>query len=109
LLKLSRIVVHAADIANCARPFQVCRKYALLLHEEFAIQVKREKALNMKVLAFMDPKTHGELCEGEAQFARFMGKPYFTSLAIVLPQCQCLVDTIVANISMWEKEAVEIQ
>jgi len=107
LIKLSRLIVHTADISNCVRPFHISRKYAMLLYQEFAIQVAREKKLGLKVQPFMDPQTRQALASGEAQFIKFIAKPYMAAFARAIPGCQCLIATLNANIANWERESYD--
>ena len=99
--------MHTADISNSVRPFAVVRKYSLLLYQEFAIQVAREKELGLTVQSFMDPPTHQALASSEAQFVKFVAKPFMAAFARAIPGCQCLIDSVNANILAWERESLE--
>jgi len=106
VLKLSRVIVHSADIANCVRPFQLCHRYAQQLRQEFSVQVSRERQLRLPVLASMDNKSDEDFFLNEAHWGRYMARDYFRSLAEAFPCTQVLVSSLQANVSKWEELSV---
>ena len=107
VLKLSRVVVHSADIANCTRPFHLCHRYAQQLRQEFSVQVGRERQLRLPVLASMDNKSDDVFYLNEAHWGRYMARDYFRSLAEAFPCTQVLLNRLQTNVAKWEEMSVE--
>ena len=53
LLRLSCLMLHAADISNTVRPFAISAHYTDKLASEFGVQVARERELGLPVAPFM--------------------------------------------------------
>ena len=52
-----KALVHAADIGNPARPFELAREWSLRILSEFFSQGDREKSLGLEVTNLCDRKT----------------------------------------------------
>lgn len=52
-----KALVHASDIGNPARPFDICKIWALKILSEFFAQGDREKKLGLEVSMLCDRKT----------------------------------------------------
>ena len=102
LLRVSRLFLHAADIANSVRPFEISRVYATKLADEFAGQVAKEREMGLPVSPFMVIPDVGTLARGELCFLRVIARPYFVALAAAFPHCQELVASLDLNIDKWE-------
>ena len=109
LLRLSRIVIHTADLSNCVRPFPVSRHYALKLYDEFAIQVQEEKRRGLPAsasAATMAPATRAALCEAEVGFIKFVVRRYFSAVGDAFPPLRGLSRVLELNLQCWEAEAL---
>ena len=105
LLRLSRLMLHAADISNTVRPFAISAHYTDKLVSEFGMQVQREKELGLPVAPFMVIPDEQAKARGEIYFLRSVARPYFAALAKAIPACQELVSTLDDNVVEWEKIA----
>ena len=105
LLRLSRIIVHTADVANCVRPFPISRHYALRLYDEFALQVVEERKRGLPVAEFMAPANFQALCDGEVGFIKFVVRRYFSAMGDVFPPMRGLSRVLEQNLKSWEDEA----
>ena len=52
-----KALVHAADVGNPSRPFEICKLWALKIVSEFFAQGDKEKALGLEVSMNCDRKT----------------------------------------------------
>jgi class 3 adenylate cyclase len=101
LLKLSRLILHAADISNSVRPFAISATFVDKLSAEFARQVARERELGLPVAPFMVIPDDQAKARGEIYFLTNIARPYFAALAKAFPACACLVDSLDDNIERW--------
>ena len=53
-LLMMKMILKVADVSNSARPWPVCRKWAMMVMEEFFTQGEKERSLKMPISAFMD-------------------------------------------------------
>lgn len=107
-LFLSKVVLHAADIANPIRPFDVSARIAMGVMEEFRQQVENESQRGFALTPHMVLPTFGDQCRGELGFITYVARPYFTALAAFLPEAatrgfdpNCVID---ANIGRWREQ-----
>jgi len=101
LLRLSRLMLHAADISNTVRPFAISAHYTDKLASEFGVQVARERELGLPVAPFMVIPDDQAKARGEIYFLTNIARPYFAALAKAFPACACLVDSLDDNIERW--------
>ena len=101
LLRLSRLMLHAADISNTVRPFAISAHYTDKLASEFGVQVARERELGLPVAPFMVIPDDQAKARGEIYFLTNIARPYFVALAKAFPVCQELVSTLDGNIKEW--------
>ena len=101
LLRLSRLMLHAADISNTVRPFAISAHYTDKLASEFGVQVARERELGLPVAPFMVIPDDQAKARGEIYFLTNIARPYFAALAKAFPVCQELVSTLDGNIKEW--------
>ena len=102
LLRLSRLMLHAADISNSVRPFDISAAFVNKLASEFGRQVEEEKKQQLPVTAFMVIPNEVAKAKGELYFLKCVSRPYFVALAKSFPACSCLVDTLDENVASWE-------
>jgi len=102
LLKLSRLMLHAADISNSVRPFAISETFVDKLTKEFTRQVEHEKTLGLPVTAFMVIPNQTAKAKGELFFLKAVSRPYFVALARSFPVCASLVANLDENVARWE-------
>lgn len=103
LLKLSRLMLHAADISNSVRPFSVSATFVDKLVREFTRQVEHEREQGLPVADFMVIPDETKKAKGELYFLKAVSRPYFVALAKSFPGCACLVDRLDDNVAGWEE------
>lgn len=97
---LSRILLHAADISNMARPWVISKQWSDLIVKEFYNQGDEEKRRNMTISAGMDR----EVCSQKSISLKFgeIILPFFECLVSLLPKSHVLVDFLASNRIQWE-------
>jgi hypothetical protein len=97
---LCRVLLHAADISNMARPWLISKQWSDLIVQEFFSQGDEEKKLKMTISPGMDR----EVCSQQSISLKFgqVILPYFESLVSILPKSQILVDNLMKNRVHWE-------
>ncbi|KAK4520241.1 uncharacterized protein ATC70_008374 [Mucor velutinosus] len=98
---LCRILLHAADISNMARPWVISKQWSDLIVQEFFSQGDEERKRKMTISPGMDR----ELCSQPSISLKFgqLILPYFESLVSLLPKSHVFVDFLVANSTRWER------
>jgi GAF domain-containing protein len=103
---LCNLIVHCADLSNpIAADFDVARKWALMVVEEFSEQVAEEARLGLPVTAFMSGlDTEHKVAKLQIGFYNYVCKPLWVALVGIYPELQgpC-VDSLNANLAQWEK------
>lgn len=103
LLRLSRLMLHAADISNSVRPFSVSATFVDKLVREFTRQVEHEREQGLPVADFMVIPDVTKKAKGELYFLKSVSRPYFVALAKCFTGCVCLVDMLDDNVAGWEE------
>ncbi|CEP17410.1 hypothetical protein [Parasitella parasitica] len=98
---LCRILLHAADISNMARPWVISKQWSDLIIQEFFSQGDEEKKRKMTVSPGMDR----EHCSQQSISLKFGQHilPYFQTLVSLIPKSHVFVDNLVANRTEWER------
>ncbi|KAG0223809.1 hypothetical protein BGW41_005357 [Actinomortierella wolfii] len=97
---LCQCLLHAADISNAVKPWELCKRWSDLVVQEFFRQGDIEKAQNLPVSPNMDRDMHNQP-QISLGFGDFVVQPYFESLAELLPAASELLDTLTANRAQW--------
>ncbi|KAF9977082.1 hypothetical protein BGZ73_007054 [Actinomortierella ambigua] len=97
---LCQCLLHAADISNAVKPWELCRRWSDLVVQEFFRQGDIEKAQNLPVSPNMDRDLHNQP-QISLGFGDFVVQPYFESLAEFLPAASELLDTLTSNRAHW--------
>ncbi|KAJ1660458.1 hypothetical protein IWQ61_000637 [Dispira simplex] len=95
-------VLHAVDIFNPVLPWDLCKKWSDCMVEESFRQGDLEKLHGFPITPCMD-RTKTDQCQISLDFAHYIVKPFFESLAILFPFNGFVVDSLVQNIRLWEK------
>ncbi|KAJ1962284.1 hypothetical protein IWQ62_003579 [Dispira parvispora] len=96
------IVLHAVDIFNPVLPWDMCKKWSDCMVEESFHQGDLEKLHGFPITPSMD-RTKTDQCQISLDFAHYIVKPFFESLAILFPFNGFVVGSLVDNIHLWEK------
>jgi hypothetical protein len=110
-LMLSCILVHAADISNVAKPFEISKKWSDRVFEEFLNQGDLEKANAMTISPYMDRNNTNQAkmnigFSGNKEIfimfvLDFVCRPLFVALASFSPHLKEFVENIDKNREKW--------
>lgn len=100
-LTLIRALVHAADICNSGRPFDIAKEWAESLFCEFFAQGDKEKALGLEV-SYLCDRTKFNFAQSQIGFLQFVTGPYFKVITTVVPKVQEQVDCIQKNVETYK-------
>lgn len=103
---LRHVFLHFADISNPSKPFYVCKKWAMLVIEEFFAQGDKEKQLNIPVQAMNDRDTVN-IPQSQIGFIEFLVAPLYFTMARILPPLTIAAEQIIYNAEEWMKEWTE--
>ena len=101
-MKLARVILHAADISNSVRSFDISYTFANKLTCEFTRQVQEETHRGLPVSEFMIISDEASKAKGEIFFLSKIARPYFESLGTIFPHTARLVVNINIKIKCWE-------
>lgn len=98
-----KIVLHAADLSNPVRKFDIERKWGDRINAEFKAQVDVETQLGLPVLPFMIVKDEAAKCFGEKNFVNFTAKPLWILMIQAFPVLTELYQQLEQNINTWQE------
>jgi hypothetical protein len=101
---LCNCLLHAADISNAVKPWDLCKKWSDLVVEEFFRQGDIEKAQQLPVSPYMDRDQHNQP-QISLGFCDFVVKPYFETFVEFLPEAAPFLSNLMNNRTQW----VELQ
>lgn len=97
-----RIILHAADISNTVRPWSISKQWSDLIVQEFFQQGDAEKLAGLAISPGMD-RDQSNQATISLKFGDFVVKPYFESLARLLPKSRVFLKTLAENRLEWIK------
>jgi hypothetical protein len=102
-----RCVLHAADVANPTRPFNVSARISMGAIQEFHEQTEAERSLGLPVTPYMVLATFEDKAKGELYFAASIARPYFAALKACFPSSSRWdpLSAIDANAVHWREQA----
>jgi len=98
--------VHAADISNSAKQFEIARNWAYLVVDEFFTQGEREKDLGLPVSPFMD-KDLTNIATLQMNFIEFMVFPLYSSLIMLFPTLSPACENLARNVGTWGNKRIQ--
>jgi len=100
-------LLHTADIHNPSKPWELCRKIALLCLQEFFYQGDMEKAAGIPVQMLND-RDKVNVPNSQIGFIEFVIAPLVFSVVSIFPRLNGMADRLGNNIQrwcqMWEEE-----
>eukprot|EP00520_Triparma_pacifica_P017633 CAMPEP_0118661916 /NCGR_PEP_ID=MMETSP0785-20121206/16542_1 /TAXON_ID=91992 /ORGANISM="Bolidomonas pacifica, Strain CCMP 1866" /LENGTH=1391 /DNA_ID=CAMNT_0006555403 /DNA_START=25 /DNA_END=4197 /DNA_ORIENTATION=+ len=102
-LLLIDIVLHSADLSNPCRPWELCRKWSLLVGEEFNAQVSKEKSMGLPFLPFMESDSDESKAKQETSFIEFIIEPMWKDVVEFLPEMSFALNYIEENKGRWKE------
>ncbi|KAG0762046.1 hypothetical protein G6F57_007413 [Rhizopus arrhizus] len=96
-LMLCNILIHAADVSNPCRPWQVSRELSRLVCIEFSRQAEEERQRGFVSQIAAEPATMN------TSFIDLIVYPYFQALSLLFPKSVELVSVCARNRDEWRK------
>jgi hypothetical protein len=95
------VLIHAADLSNTVRPWEIAKKWSDLVVEEFFLQGDLEKKNKLPVSPNMD-REQAHQCEISLGFGDVVVKPYFERFALFLYPAKIFLEILADNREAWE-------
>eukprot|EP01064_Diplonema_japonicum_P034318 TRINITY_DN7076_c0_g3_i2.p1 TRINITY_DN7076_c0_g3~~TRINITY_DN7076_c0_g3_i2.p1 ORF type:complete len:528 (+),score=83.49 TRINITY_DN7076_c0_g3_i2:1251-2834(+) len=99
-----QLCLKGADISNITKPFEISRRWAIAVTEEFFQQGDKEREMGQDVNPMYDRESNKALADGQVSFITFVGKPYFEFLQSFHPQFQYWKDVAASNENQWKQQ-----
>uniref|UniRef100_A0A7S2CWU0 PDEase domain-containing protein n=1 Tax=Alexandrium andersonii TaxID=327968 RepID=A0A7S2CWU0_9DINO len=100
-------LLHAADIANPAKPVVLSSQWTALLTEEFYLQGDEELRLGLPISPLCD-RNAGHFARSQVGFINFIVQPTFALLAQVSQHVEtAIMPHLHENLAFWERRRVE--
>ena len=96
-----KTILHAADISNPCKPWELCKLWSDRVVEEFFMQGDREKQEGLPVSPNMD-RDNTHQAKMSLNFIDFIVAPLFVAMTTLLPRMQLACDTLSSNRDQWE-------
>ncbi|KAG0204231.1 hypothetical protein BGX28_003759 [Mortierella sp. GBA30] len=97
---LCNCLLHAADISNAVKPWDLCKRWSDLVVQEFFRQGDIEKAQQLPISPNMDRDQHNQP-QISLGFGDFVVKPYFESFVELLPEAAPFLANLKSNRVQW--------
>ncbi|CEP20137.1 hypothetical protein [Parasitella parasitica] len=101
-LSFACILLHAADISNTIRSWNISKLWSDLIIKEFFRQGDAEKLAGLQVSPGMDRDSASQATIS-LKFGDYLVKPYFEAVRGLLPRAQVFIDTLEENKGKWLK------
>ena len=98
-----KLMLHAADLSNACRRFEMAKYWAHRIAEEFNAQVEKEETLGLPVLNFMISRNAKQICENEIGFSTNVVAPMWHAIIKIWPSLRHLVDQMDSNYLSWRE------
>jgi hypothetical protein len=102
MFTLCRAILHAADLSNPVRAFEIAKAWAIRLADEHTKQVQAEAALGLSSAQFMMHKDTLSVYQGEIQFLTYQVQPLWAAMAKTWPQLNGLHEQLQLNIQKYQ-------
>ena len=103
-----KALVHAADIGNPTREFNVAKEWAQQLFKEFFGQGDKERALGLEISMLCDRKTTN-FPKSQIGFLNFLIVPYFKTMGSVVPKIGDSLEIVNANVESYKTMVEEYE
>ena len=100
---LAKAILHAIDIGNVVRKFDVALLFSERIHKEFRLQVAEERRLGLPVAPHMDVQDNTSKVRMELTFMELISKPIWARLAEIAPGLQERMQQLDENISRMRR------
>jgi len=100
--KVMNLFLHAADVSNPCKPWEICREWAMCVLEEFFSQGDKEKQLGLPVQMLND-RTKVNKPFSQIGFIEFMLVPLEAAKVKLFPSLSELTDFLRCNMQEWNR------
>jgi len=98
---LLKVLIHAADLSNTVRPWEISKLWSDRVVDEFFRQGDLEKGNNLPVSPNMD-REQSHQCQISLGFGDYVVKPYFEAFASFLNPSMIFLDILAENRVFWD-------
>eukprot|EP00002_Diphylleia_rotans_P008662 TRINITY_DN1867_c0_g2_i2.p1 TRINITY_DN1867_c0_g2~~TRINITY_DN1867_c0_g2_i2.p1 ORF type:complete len:1027 (+),score=219.56 TRINITY_DN1867_c0_g2_i2:68-3148(+) len=98
---LCAVLLHCADISNVTKPFQVSKKWADRVRDEFYEQGDLERVYGLPISPYMDREDSNQ-ARTTLNFIDFVAAPLFTSISILLRGLEETCSNLADNRQKWQ-------
>jgi hypothetical protein len=105
---LVNILLHAADISNVMKPWNLSKCWSMHVQEEFFKQGDKEKSMGLPVSMFMDRNEYNQ-AQMSLGFIDFVALPLVTRLTKMLPKMEVMMNCLHDNRQQWSEIEEEKQ
>ena len=99
---ICRFLLHAADLSNQLRPFEICKTVAFNIYEEYRRQVEEEKRKNLPITEYMKIPNKKSMYKNEIHFSEFVVRPLWDVFVDIFPNLKFIREELVNNINSWK-------
>eukprot|EP00831_Metopus_contortus_P023883 TRINITY_DN20967_c0_g1_i1.p2 TRINITY_DN20967_c0_g1~~TRINITY_DN20967_c0_g1_i1.p2 ORF type:complete len:159 (+),score=35.78 TRINITY_DN20967_c0_g1_i1:42-518(+) len=99
--RILTIIMHAADISNPCRPFEISQEWSKCVVNEFFIQGDFEKSKGRPVSFLCDRETT-KLVPSQVGFINGIVRPYYEKIVEIFPLLHPMLDNINLNEKKWK-------
>ena len=100
------VFLHAADISNPVKSFDICKKWAYMIVEEFFNQGDMERERGSSISPMMDRDTTN-IFTMQVGFIEFVVFPLYEAFVRTFPTLEVLLRNMVANSRAWSQSRLE--
>jgi len=100
-IMICKLIIHTADLSNTMRPFEISKKVAFKINDEFKNQAFIEEKLNLPTLDFMKIPDNKTLYKNELTFGLHIIKPLLDIFLKIYPNIKYIQDEFNKNILNW--------
>jgi hypothetical protein len=101
-----KALVHAADIGNPTRPYQIAKMWAEKIVKEFFYQGDKERAFGLEISMLCD-RHKVNFATSQIGFLNFVIQPYFTVISDLIPKMKFSLGEIKANVDTYKSKTAE--
>ncbi len=95
--------LHCADISNPSKNEKLCKRWTILVVEEFHLQGDLEKKENLPI-SFLCDRNNFNLPKSQIGFISNIVFPCFTLLVMLCPNLEFVIKSLDSNLKMWVRE-----
>ncbi|GAM27773.1 hypothetical protein SAMD00019534_109490 [Acytostelium subglobosum LB1] len=97
---LMELILHAADISNIAKPWDISKLWCERIGHESFLQGKKEVELGIPTTDWMD-ESKTTVAKNSLNFMIYIGEPFFSQMVELFPQTKSCLDHLQENIRTW--------